>query len=201
MHQLTCNQCRLPKKKHVINAGQLCNSFSSDEDKISEPLTVVSIPILYKNHPLRDAATGTDVSAERLISKSASDISTYTWWSAKNDSSCMSGFTNQRRDLSLRLYLGNKKRAAHLYKPNFGQSYSTSAGANYNSDLSKDLSKVEGFDICLSAAVPPLDRDEDEPVAQGFMHKAHVSQRVLRPGMLLWRNHLTLSEQVLSFFF
>ncbi|KAF3451772.1 hypothetical protein FNV43_RR07868 [Rhamnella rubrinervis] len=120
---------------------------------------VDSIPILYKKQPLTPTAMGTDDNPKRRISKFASDLSSS--WSAKNDSSSMSGFTNRWHVLSFPTHFGKKRKTAHVKKPNIGQSYSTGAGAYYNSDLSQDLSKVKGFDICLSerkrsAAVPPL---------------------------------------------
>ncbi|KAF3451389.1 hypothetical protein FNV43_RR07484 [Rhamnella rubrinervis] len=181
---------------HVINVGQLCNFSSSDKDGNAELIMVDSIPTLYKNQPLRHSAMGADVNLKRLVSKFASDPSSSL--SAKNDSSSLSGFTNQLDGLLLPTHFGKKRKTAHMKKPNFGQSYSTSAGANYNSYLSEDLSKVKGFDICFSGskrsdAVQYLNAVLSTGTCS---HKFEASKCVLRPGMVLLKNHLTYEEQV-----
>ncbi|KAF3451458.1 hypothetical protein FNV43_RR07553 [Rhamnella rubrinervis] len=65
----------------------------------------------------------TDDNPKRRISKFASDLSSS--WSAKNDSSSMSGFTNQWHVLSFPTHFGKKRKTADVKKPNIGQSYST----------------------------------------------------------------------------
>ncbi|KAF3450507.1 hypothetical protein FNV43_RR06591 [Rhamnella rubrinervis] len=169
---------------------------------------VDSIPISYKKQPLTHTAMGTVDNPKRCISKFTSDPNSCSSWSSKNDSSSLSGFTNQWDVLSFPTHYGKKRKPAYVKKPNFGQSYSTSAGANYSSDLFDNLSKVKGFDICLSkrkkfVAVPSLDPDlyqktflDPELTHKAFLHKLNASKIVLRPGMVLLKNHLTHKEQV-----
>ncbi|KAF3451773.1 hypothetical protein FNV43_RR07869 [Rhamnella rubrinervis] len=116
---------------------------------------VDSIPISYKKQPLTHTAMGTVDNPKRCISKFTSDPNSCSSWSSKNDSSSLSGFTNQWDVLSFPTHYGKKRKPAYVKKPNFGQSYSTSAGANYSSDLFDNLSKVEIVRTCQTLGVGP----------------------------------------------
>lgn len=228
-----------------------------------ELIMVGSIPILYKNQPIRhttrpqnfsssplsqtlgsDSAMETGVIRNQHFSKFASDLSheeqslpllgkiRYTKrrprldlrcgqgtedascsWSAKNGSSShsqlenmtMSEFTKQWDEFALPTQFGKKRIPAYVKKSDLGHSYTTNAGANSNSNCSKDLPKIESFDICLSASEesavvlkPSLHTRNYGSWKEVVKHKVKgANHKILRPGMVLLKHFITHNEQVL----
>lgn len=150
-------------------------------------------------------STGKGVNRKLHIPMSASDPCSS--WSANIGSSfqlknmTMPGFTNQWDEFSLPIRFGKTIKPAHIKKPNFVHSYYTGAGTNYNSDFSKPFLNHGTFDICCSegevsaTALEPSVRNHESQNEMGNEQRA--SQRVLRPGMVLLKNHISLKEQVL----
>ncbi|KAF3451373.1 hypothetical protein FNV43_RR07468 [Rhamnella rubrinervis] len=175
----------------------------TDKDGNAELIMVDSIPILYKNQPLRHAAMGMDVNPKSCISEFASHSSSS--WCARIGVSSISGFTNQLEDLSFPTRFGKKRNPFFVKKPNFGQSYSTGAGANYSSDLFGDMSKVKGFDICLSGSKKSGRKKcgsnkSGSKKCRNKKSRLHVVSKwnnaVLRPGMSFFKEFCDHLSQV-----
>lgn len=94
----------------------------------------------------------------------------------------------------------NRKPAGRVKNHNIGQSYSTVAGAGSCnvSNLSKDLPKVKGFDICIPGSSRSAPRCKYLESKNEMRHRIlRTGKRVLRPGMVLLKDYLTHREQVL----
>ncbi|KAF3447995.1 hypothetical protein FNV43_RR08703 [Rhamnella rubrinervis] len=181
----------------ATNAGSFCNLSSSDKDR-HVPDTYVSLELIMETRLDLRSGQGTEDAG--------------CSWSAKNGSSShsqlenmtMSEFKKQWDEFALPAQFGKKTKPAHIKKSDLGHSYSTSAGANRNSNCSKDLHKVESFDICLSASEksagvmkPSLHMRNYESWKEIVKHKAKVaSHKILRPGMVLLKHYITHNEQV-----
>lgn len=235
-----------------------------------ELIMVGTIPILYKNKPIRqttfeqkfssspspetnglpqkqkiehgnNSAMGMGISSKQQFSKFASDIISHeeqssqllgripytkrkpqldlrpgqgtenaaSIWRIKNVSSSqlesitISEPANLWNEFSLPTEFGKKRKPSHVKKPNFGPSYSTNASANSNSDCSKDLLKIESFDICLSKS------EESATVLEKSLHTRNYgswnevkrkvnseSHKILRPGIVLLKHYIPHHEQV-----